>query len=62
MREDYLENLEKMFPDGYVICYTNPDQTIRFGVYNPKELFELNQLKDKIIESDIWEKGGDIQL
>lgn len=62
MREDYLEKLEEMFPNGYLICYTNPDETIRFGIYNPTELTELEELKDKLLESDIWKKGGDIKL
>jgi hypothetical protein len=62
MREDYLEKLEEMFPNGYIICYTNPDETIRFGIYNPTEIIELDKLKDKLLESDFWKKGGDIQL
>ena len=40
MREDYLEQLDKMFPDGYIICYTNPDGQLRMSLYNPNK-YEL---------------------
>lgn len=35
MREDYIEQLDKMFPRGYVIAYTNPDGNVRMGLFNP---------------------------
>ena len=35
MREDHLETLEKMFPDGYLIAYTQPNLNIRLSYYNP---------------------------
>ena len=35
MREDYLEQLDKMFPQGYVICYTNPNGDFRMSLFNP---------------------------
>jgi len=40
MREDYSEALDKMFPDGYIICYTNPNSDLRMNLYNPHK-FEL---------------------
>jgi len=43
MREDYLEQLDKMFPNGYLICHlVYPDNTLRMTLYNPE--------KDEIIE------------
>lgn len=47
MREDYQEQLDKMFPDGYVIVYTNPNSAIRINIYNPhgdKTMFEYYDL------------------
>jgi len=35
MREDYLESLDKMFPDGYAIAYTTPSGFMRFSHYDP---------------------------
>lgn len=35
MREDYQDNLDKMFSDGYVVIYTCPDAQIRMNIYNP---------------------------
>lgn len=35
MREDHLEVLDKMFPDGYLIVYTCPDNQIRMSLFNP---------------------------
>jgi hypothetical protein len=35
VREDYLEQLDKMFPEGYVIAYTNPDGNMRMSLFNP---------------------------
>ena len=51
MREDYLETLDKMFPEGYIICYTNPDEQLRMALYNPNK-YELiedihKQLKER---------------
>ena len=61
MREDYLEQLEKMFPAGYVICYTNPNDTIRLGLFNPESLKELEDLAEHIKTSGTWEDGGEIK-
>jgi len=35
MREDHIEQLDKMFPNGYVMIYTNPNLTFRVSVFNP---------------------------
>ena len=35
MREDHLEALDKMFPDGYLIVYTQPSGDIRMSYWNP---------------------------
>jgi hypothetical protein len=50
MREDYQEALDKMFPDGYVIYYTCPNETVRIAKYNPLsgkgELWKNSILRD----------------
>ena len=35
MREDFSEALDKMFPDGYAIAYTNPNGIMRFSHFDP---------------------------
>jgi hypothetical protein len=35
MREDFQEQLEKMFPKGYVIVYTQINDTMRCHYFNP---------------------------
>lgn len=35
MREDQIEVLDKMFPNGYLIVYTCQDLQIRMSLYNP---------------------------
>lgn len=30
-----MENLDKMFPDGYIVVYTCDDGQIRLSLYNP---------------------------
>jgi len=57
MREDYLEQLEKMFPDGYVLVYTCKNNTVRLGFYNPEGLDELEHTKELILQSDTWQGG-----
>ena len=34
MREDYEEQLDKLFPLGYVIVYTNPDRSLRVNMFS----------------------------
>ena len=34
-REDHMEAIDKMFPDGYIILYTCPDSQLRMSLYNP---------------------------
>lgn len=48
MREDYTEKLDKMFPDGYVILYTNPNNTLRISHYNPHKIELINDYLDRI--------------
>lgn len=48
MTEDKLETLDKMFPDGYVIVYTCPDNQIRMGMNNPHGYDQLFQYHDLI--------------
>ena len=47
MREDFIEQLERMFPKGYVMIYTNPDGSMRVSMLNPNlETVIFNQYKD----------------
>ena len=62
MREDYLEQLDKMFPSGYVIVYTCPNDTIRLGLYNPDGLQEIDEAHKHIMNWGGWKFGGDIKL
>lgn len=36
MREDYLELLEKMFPNGYIITWIQPNSDPAYSWFNPK--------------------------
>lgn len=42
MREDYIEQLDKMFPDGWAIVYTCQDNQVRFSHYNPHKDKTIN--------------------
>ena len=44
MQENYMETLEKMFPDGYLIQYANPDGWLRCDVFNPKNSTTMSLL------------------
>lgn len=46
MREDYLEALDKMFPEGYVIVYSNPNYTLRLSLYNPNKYVQIAEIHD----------------
>lgn len=35
MREDVMEKLDALFPDGYLIVYTCKDSQLRLSLYNP---------------------------
>lgn len=49
MREDHLERLDKMFPEGYVIVYTCPNGTARMSLYNPNK-YELIEKYHQILK------------
>lgn len=51
MREDYQEALEKMFPDGFVIYYTCPNETVRIAFFNPLGLSQIIEVYDCLIEN-----------
>lgn len=38
MREDIQDQIDKLFPKGYLIIYTLPDGQIRYNKYNPLKL------------------------
>ena len=51
MREDYQEQLDKMFPQGYVIVYTFPDSIdMRCHYWNTKQYEALKMYRDVILE------------
>lgn len=52
MEEIKLEQLEKMFPDGYVIVYTCPDKQIRLSMNNPWRDSSLFKYHDLIRDYD----------
>ena len=35
MREDTMEKIDALFPDGYLIVYTCKDNQLRLSLYNP---------------------------
>jgi hypothetical protein len=51
MREDNEEQLEKMFPLGYVIIWIQPNLSIRAKKFNPDGYELLNDYYDEIEES-----------
>lgn len=51
MREDYQEALDRMFPDGYVIYYTCPNETVRIAKYNPLKLSQIQDVEDCLVEN-----------
>ena len=60
VREDYLEQMEKMFPNGYLILYTNPNDTLRIGLFNPEELDEIHEAHQHMLGWGKWKYGGKI--
>ena len=54
MREDFQEQLDKMFPEGYVIVYTfnEDDDILRVSHYNPHGYKGINQIRHLIDEFD----------
>lgn len=48
MREDYQEQLDKMFPQGYVICYTNPDGNLRMALFNPNQYELIEKCREEL--------------
>jgi len=50
MREDYIEQLDKMFPEGYIICYTNPDNNLRLSLYNPHKYKLIGDIHELLKE------------
>ena len=52
MREDYQEQLDKMFPRGYVIVYTFPNSDdIRMAHYNPKFYEEIERYRELVLNN-----------
>ena len=50
VREDYLESLDKMFPNGYIILHIPTDGEIPMSLFNPNKnesLEEWRRLLDR---------------
>ena len=53
MREDYQESLDRMFPNGYVIVYTNSSNSnVRVNMYNPNLTDKLHLVNEILINKD----------
>lgn len=56
MREDHLEALDKMFPNGYMIVYSQENMNVRMSYYNPHRaelLYDAYDLiKEELAESE----------
>lgn len=50
MREDFLEALDKMFPDGYAIAYSCPDGQMRFAHYDPNKAYQIARFHELAVE------------
>lgn len=59
MREDFIEQLDKMFPEGYVIAYTCPDSQIRMSYWNPEKYSQLFNYYDCLKENFEYGKGNE---
>jgi hypothetical protein len=51
MREDYQEQLDKMFPEGYVIVYTTQTYA-RVNMYNPNLIENLYRINFMLTNKD----------
>lgn len=57
MREDYQEQLDKMFPQGYVIVYTFPEGIdMRCHYWNPKRYEAIEMYRNVILEQSKLEE------
>ena len=54
MREDFQEQLDNMFPEGYVIVYTfkKDDDILRVAHYNPFKYKGISQIRELIDKFD----------
>lgn len=58
MREDHLEQLEAMFPRGYVITYIMPNNEPAYQWFNPKmDEFIIGYLK--MLDEVLIKEGED---
>lgn len=54
MREDYQEQLDKMFPRGYVIVYTfESSNDIRMAHYNPEGFEQIEEYRRKLMDNTL---------
>jgi hypothetical protein len=51
MREDFEENISRMFPRGYVVVYILSNGDIRCNAFNPEGFAQINKIRE-LIESE----------
>ena len=50
MKESDLEKMDNMFPNGYVVIYTCPDNQIRLSLYNPHKDVNIDRFHKILAE------------
>lgn len=48
MREDLQEELQKMFPRGFIIVHVNKDNSISYFMNNPEYVDQIFSIEDGI--------------
>lgn len=62
MREDYEEELRKMFPNGYIITYIQPNTDPAYHWWNPKDdefISKLLVVYEQAFNSENWDSVED---
>ena len=53
MREDFEEQIEKMWPRGYILVYIVPNGDIRCNMFNPEGYAQINKIRHLIETGEI---------
>jgi hypothetical protein len=48
MQENHIEALDRMFPNGYMIVYSQPNNNVRMSYYNPHKAQLIYDVYDLI--------------
>lgn len=51
MREDHMEAIDAMYPDGYLIVYTCKDGQLRMSLYNPHKDPTIEKYHQLLVEN-----------